>query len=113
MSIESIFLEHWSYLMPDTEPNLDGRIVLIKKRSFGPLETYDWGIDVNGLPYEEYQWCENDLFEYENYFKHISKKELTEKIEKLINKFMENGFYEWAITYKKILDRLNSSLSDN
>ena len=75
MPLKSVFVGSWSYLMPDTEPNPNGRIVLIKKRSFGPLETYDWGIDVNGLPYEEYQWCENDLFENENYFKHISKKE--------------------------------------
>ena len=110
MSTESVFLKHWSYLMPDTEPNPDGRLVLIKKRSFGPLETYDWGIDANGLPYEEYQWCENDFFEDENYFKHISKKELTEQIEKLINEFTENGVYEWADTYKRILVRLNSDL---
>ena len=111
MSKKSIFLERWSYLMPDTEPNPDGRIVLIKKRSFGPLEAYDWGIDVNGLPYEEYQWDENDLYEYENYFKYISKEELTEQIENLINEFMEKGFYEWANTYKKILNRLDSQLS--
>ena len=109
MSKESVFLERWFYFMPDTKPAQNGRIVLIKKRLFGPLETYDFGIDANGLPYEEYQWCENDWFKDENYFQHISKIELTEQIKQLISKFTDNKLYEWASTYKKILDWLNSN----
>ena len=81
-----------------------------KKRSFGPLETYDWGIDANGLPYEEYKWVENDFYADENYFKHITKKELTEQIEKLISDFNENGFSEWTSAYQKILNWINSEL---
>lgn len=111
MPLKSVFVGSWSYLMPNTNADSDGHIVLIKRLSFGPCEVYEWGIDNNSLPYEEYQWCENDLFENENYFKHISKKELTEQIEKLINGFKENGFYEWANIYYKILDWLNSDLS--
>ncbi len=110
MKHKSIFIGRWSYVSPDTKPNSDGRIVLIKKRSFGPLETYDWGIDANGLPYEEYEWVENDFYADENYFKYITKKELTEQIVKLISALTENGLPEWASTYQKILDWINSDL---
>lgn len=110
MEPKIFFIGRWSYMIPDTKPNSDGCIVLIKKRSFGPLETYDWGIDVNGLPYEEYKWVENDFYTDENYFKHITKKELTEQIVRLISDLTENGLPEWASTYQEILDWLNSNL---
>lgn len=103
-----VFIGNWSYLMPDTKPNSDGRIVLIQKLSFGPCEVYEWGIDINSVPYEEYKWCENEYFKDESYFKHITEKELTEQIEKLIRAFTENGFSEWASHYQKILNSLKS-----
>ena len=109
MSRKSIFIGRWCYLMPDTEPNNEGRIVLIRKASFGPLEVYDWGIDAEGLPYEEYEWCENDWFEDDNYFRHISKEELIEQIEKLIGTFTEHGVPEWADAYKNVLNWLNTN----
>ena len=59
MTSKNVFVGNWSYIMPDTKANSNGRIVLIKKLSFGPCEVYEWGIDNNGLPYEEYKWCEN------------------------------------------------------
>ncbi|SEK85379.1 hypothetical protein [Ruminococcus albus] len=110
MASKSVFVGKWSYLMPDTNADPDGRIVLIEMLSFGPCEVYEWGIDNNGLPYEEYQWCENEFFKDENYFKHITKKELTEQIEDVIRVFSEHELSEWANTYCKILDRLNSDL---
>ena len=111
MASKSVFVGNWSYLMPDTETDSDGNIVLIKKLSFGPCEVYEWGIDNNSLPFEKYQWCENEYFKDESYFKHITKKELTEQIENVIRVFTENELPEWANNYYKILDWLNSYMS--
>ena len=86
------------------------RIVLIQKLSFGPCEVYEWGLDNNNLPYEKYKWCEDDFHAHENYFKHITKKKLTEQIENLISEFAENRLSEWASSYQKILDWFNSDL---
>ena len=55
MTSKNVFVGNWSYIMPDTKANSNGCIVLIKKLSFGPCEVYEWGIDNNGLPYEEYK----------------------------------------------------------
>lgn len=85
-------------------------MILIEKRSFGPLEAYDWGVDADNGPFEQYIWCENDFYEDANYFNHITKKELTEQIEKMIRLFTENELPEWGSTYQNILDRINSDL---
>ena len=113
MTSKNVFVGNWSYIMPDTKANSNVRIVLIKKLSFGPCEVYEWGIDNNGLPYEEYKWCENDFFKDESYFKHLTKKELTEQIENVIRLFTENELSEWVNVYYKILNWLNSSLQSS
>ena len=109
---KNIFIGNWSYSMPDTKVNSDGHIVLILKLSFGPCEVYEWGIDNNCIPYEEYQWCENEYFEDESYFKHITKTELIAQIRNLIREFTEHELPEWANAYNKILDWLNSYLCE-
>ena len=109
MSKKCAFIGRWCYSMPDAEPNDEGRIVLIRQASFGPLEVYDWGIDEEGIPYEEYEWCENDWFKDDNYFRHISKEELEEQIEKLIGTFTEHGLSEMADAYKNVLNWLNTN----
>ena len=53
----------------------------------------------------------NEYFKDESYFKHITKKELTEQIENVIRVFTENELPEWANNYYKILDWLNSYMS--
>ena len=111
MTSKNVFVGNWSYIMPDTKANSNGRIVLIKKLSFGPCEVYEWGIDNNGLPYEEYKWCEDEFFKDESYFKRLTKKELTEQIENVIRLFTENELSEWVNVYYKIINWLNSSLS--
>ena len=87
MTSKNVFAGKWSYIMPDTKANSNGRIVLIKKLSFGPCEVYEWGIDNNGLPYEEYKWCD------------------------VIRLFTENELSEWVNAYYKILNWLTSRLS--
>ena len=109
MKNKSFFIGRWTYDMPDTKPNPDGRIVLIRMLSFGPLEVYEWGIDAGGLPYEEYKWIENDFYADENYFKHIKKQALTEQIENLISLFIKHESPEWASIYKEILGWLNNN----
>ena len=111
MPSKSVSVGSWSYLMPNTNADSDGHIVLIKKLSFGPCEVYEWGIDNNGLPYEEYKWCEDEFFKDESYFKRLTKKELTEQIENVIRLFTENELSEWVNAYYKIINWLNSSLS--
>ena len=108
----SVFVGNWSFSMPDTKPDSDGNIVLIKKVSFGPCEVYKWGLDINKLPYEQYQWCENDFFEDESYIKHITRAELLSQIRNVIRVFTEQELPEWADTYNKILDWLISDLCE-
>ena len=67
MNEKFVFIDRWCYTMPDTAPDEDGIIVLISKKSFGPLEIYEWGLDNNHNPYERYEWLENDLYEDEKY----------------------------------------------
>ena len=52
MKNKSVFIGNWYYTKPDLIPNKNGDIVIIKRVSFGPLEAYEWGIDVNNTPYE-------------------------------------------------------------
>ena len=108
----SVYIGDWSYSMPDMKANSEGNIVLIKKLSFGPLEVYEWGLDNNRLPYEKYKWVGNDFFEDENYIKQITRAELISQIRNLIRVFTENELPEWANTYNKVLDWLNSYLSE-
>ena len=108
----SVFVGNWSYLMPDMKANSEGDIVLIQKLSFGPCEVYEWGLDINSLPYERYKWCENEYFEDESYIKHITRTELIAQIRNVIRVFTEHELPEWADTYNKILDWLNSELGE-
>ena len=47
MNEKFVFIDRWCYTMPDTAPDEDGIIVLISKKSFGPLEIYEWGLDLS------------------------------------------------------------------
>lgn len=110
---EPCFIENWCYTKPNLVPNENEDIVIIKKVSFGPLEVYEWGIDFNNTPYEWYKWVENDFYENENYRKNITKEELFNQIFSVILLFKENRLSEWITIYEKILDGLNSMLSES
>ena len=73
-----IFIDRWCYTMPDYVPAEDGNIILISKKSFGPLEVYEWGLDNNNNPYERYEWLEDDFYEGYKYCKTITREELQE-----------------------------------
>lgn len=85
-------------------------IVLISKKSFGPLEVYECGLDNNHNPYERYEWLENDLYEDEKYCKNISEEELLKQIFGIISIFKSNGLSDWINFYMEILGRLAPGL---
>lgn len=113
MKNNSVFIEHWCYTKPDLVPNQNGDIIIIKKVSFGPLEVYEWGIDFNNIPYECYKWVENNFYEYENYRRNITREELFNQILLVVSLFKGNGLSELVTIYEKILDGLNSMLSES
>ena len=106
MAKKSIHVDHWFYSEPDMKPNKDGRRELVAKACFGPLEVYAWGIDLNGRPYKEYEWIENDFFADENYHIEISWDELISEIENMRDFFREREFYKWAETYETVRKEL-------
>ena len=106
MNEKYVFIDRWCYTMPDTVPDEDGIIVLISKKSFGPLEVYECGLDNNHNPYERYEWLENDLYEDEKYCKNISEEELLKQIFGIISIFKSNGLSDWINFYMEILGRL-------
>lgn len=113
MKDNSVFIEHWCYTKPDFVPNQNGNIVIIQRVSFGPLEVYEWGIGFNNIPYERYEWIENDFYEDENYRRNITREELFHQILSVVSLFKENGLSEWVTIYEKILDGLNFMLSES
>ena len=56
----TLIIDRWFYNKPNLTPDKNGNIVLIHKVSFGPLECWEWGLDSDKIPYETYEWCEND-----------------------------------------------------
>lgn len=98
----------WFYDKPDLSPDKDGNVVLISKKSFGPLEVFSWGIDRNDKPYELYEWLENDFYEDESYRQNIAKEELICRVEHIIQKFGENGLTECIYIYEQILEKLKT-----
>lgn len=98
----------WCYKPPDLSPDNDGNAVIISQVSFGPLEVFEWGINCDNKPYELYKWLENDFYEYENYRRNITKEELICRVERIIQKFSENGLTDRICIYEKILDKLKT-----
>ena len=49
------------YSAPAQALNAEGDSVLICAASIAQMESWEWGIDREGRPYEEHQWLENDF----------------------------------------------------
>lgn len=94
-----LFADRWVYSPPILTPDKNGNIVIIFKASFGPLEVYEWGIDSGGKPYEMYKWCENDVYEDENYTKNITVSELYKEIDNMAKLAADNGLSDWVRSY--------------
>ena len=107
-----LFLDRWVYSLPSLTPDKDGNIVIISKVSFGPAEAFCWGIDSGGKPYEMYKWCENELYEDENYMRNITFSELFRRLDELVKTASESGFSDWARSFEKARSFLEN-LSQN
>lgn len=101
---DNLIIDRWCYDKPNLTPDSNGNIVLIKKISFGPLECRKWGIDSDGIPYEAYEWFENDLYEDDNYTKNISGSELKQKLEYMIQLLSDTELENWCVLYRKGLE---------
>ncbi len=108
MSEKSVYMNRWLYDKPDLVPNKDGDIVLISKKSFGPLEAFEWGIDRNNIPYESYEWLENEWLEDTSYRKNITNQELINILNSEIKNFSDNGLSEWVCIFYGVIDKINS-----
>lgn len=102
----TLIIDRWFYNKPNLTPDENGNIVLIHKVSFGPLECWEWGIDSDNRPYEIYEWCENDLYEDENYKKYISCLEFKQKLNDMIKLVSNTKFSEWSLIYKKGIEMI-------
>ncbi len=96
------YFSRWYYSPPKTVPNAEGDMVLIQQCSFGPIEVFEWGVDKNNRPYEQYQWLENDWYEDENYRKKITTAELLNQINRVIALFQQEHLTEWVEIYQNI-----------
>ncbi|MDE6620901.1 MAG: hypothetical protein K2K74_10530 [Lachnospiraceae bacterium] len=106
--VEEVSIGRWFYTKPDFIPDENGNIVLISKKSFGPLEVYEWGIDSDEKVYELYRWLENDFFEDCSYCKYIEREKLLEQLHTVISLFQNNELPEWADFYEKVVVHLNA-----
>lgn len=107
MNKESVFINHLLYDEPELVPEKDWKIVLVSKKSFGPLEIWEWGID-NNIPYERYEWLEDDWFEDSSYRKNITNQELLKVIQSEMQNFIDNQLPEWSSIYEGVIDRLSA-----
>lgn len=106
--MKEVSIGRWFYRKPDLVPNRDGNIVLILMMSFGPLETYEWGIDSNKNAYEHYRWLENDFFADESYRINIEREKLLAQLHSVISLFRDNGLPEWADLYERVIVNLDT-----
>lgn len=103
----SVFINRWLYDKPDFNRNSDGDIVLISQKSFGPLEIWEWGLDSDNIPYEEYQWCEDDYFADLSGRKQITADELLKVIQSTCKLYDQNGLSEWSDILRNTQAELN------
>lgn len=109
---KEVSIGRWYYTKPDFVPNKDGNIALILKKSFGPLEVYEWGIDSDKNAYELYRWLENEFYEDESYCITIEREKLLEQIHSVTSLFRNNGLSEWAELYADIIICLDTGRMD-
>lgn len=62
---------------------------MISKKSFGPLEVYEWGINQDQNAYELYSWLENDFYKDESYCIDIEMERLLEQIQSVVAYFRQ------------------------
>lgn len=99
----TLIVGRWFYSKPCSERSKEDNLVFVSKYSFGPVETFEWGIDPNGAPYEKYEWLENDFFEDESYERAISMEQLTAVVEEMRALVSGTSLECWNDTYAQLL----------
>ncbi len=108
MENDVIFVGRWLIGMPSTSPDKNGNTVLISKKSFGPLEIWEWGLDSNDNPYECYQWLEDDFYEDESYCRNIAMDELLNQLYSIVSDLKSNDFYDRALIFENVIKKVKS-----
>ena len=103
-----LYIDRWYYDQPSAQPDAEGRIVVISKKSIAPLEVYQWGLTADHKCYEKYSWCENDFFSDSYYEKEISKEALIEQIETMKNLIRDTELSFWEEQYNVIIRIIGS-----
>ncbi|MEE1071159.1 MAG: hypothetical protein U0L26_02010 [Cellulosilyticum sp.] len=99
---DSVSIDRWVYDKPTLLLNNNNEIILIFQYSFGPLEWWQWGIDAQGKFFQQYQWCENDLYEDESFKNEISKNEILDKIQHMQSFYKKYNLSEYVNLYAQI-----------
>ncbi|MGN0396008.1 MAG: hypothetical protein ACI4EF_11645 [Coprococcus sp.] len=93
---------------PTLEADKDGNKVIIRRLCFGPLEVYEWGLNEKGEPYEKYEWCENDLYEDDNYSKVITREEFIKEIDHMKKVIKDTEFVSWLEIYEEAVRQISA-----
>lgn len=93
---------------PTLEANEGGNKVIIRRACFGPLEVYEWGLNAKGEPYGKYEWCEDDLYEDENYIKVIKREEFIKEIEYMKEIIQDTEFKSWVKIYEEAIRQISA-----
>lgn len=104
--MNEFFVGRWHYVMPKFKFNGEGKMYLILQLSFGPLETYEYGMTQQGKFYKDYHWCEDDFFEDSDFYKEITKEEMLQEIIETKELCKEHQWDEGVKIYEKIQEYL-------
>lgn len=104
--VKQIYIDRWFYNAPDMSPNKEGNRVLISQASFGPLETWEWGIDSNNKFYVDYKWIENDFYADDSFHEERSLEEVKDVLNSFIKTLADNGHQDWVEVYNNLLMEL-------
>ena len=97
----SAFVGMWNYIKPNMKPNKDGNVILVRMLCFGPCEWWEWSMDREGKFWWAHEWCENDLYEDENFREECSWEKMIEKMQQMQAFFADCGLDEYVEAYKK------------
>ena len=108
----NVFIGIWNYVEPDLTPDAEGNRFLIRKLCFGPVETWEWGIDSDNKLYVDYKWLENDFFADESFHKEMSLEEMMGRLKAQAKIFADKGYPDCAEMYDNLSKELPEILKE-
>lgn len=101
-SNKDVNVDGWFYQAPNLTPNKNGNRVLISQACFGPLETWEWGIDSDNKFYVDYKWLENDFYADDSFREERTLEEVIAHMEGVSKNFANKGYNDWAELYDNL-----------